>query len=102
MAMSSACCCEALKPGLDGQSMFFTVATQAPRNSRCTAGGRSGEGAKSAPAPNAPTTEARNSVNHDKGRKLAIGVWSSFGPEGLKQQRSFAFCLSEGESRIAH
>src|SRR2546422_5713890 len=37
---SSSCFCSAtLSPGLEGQSMLFSVATQAPRNSRCTAGG---------------------------------------------------------------
>src|SRR5262245_23925241 len=39
MARSSACCCSADNPFLDGQSMLSTVATHTPRNSRGTAGG---------------------------------------------------------------
>ena len=39
MAVSSACCCWVVNPGRDGQSMFFTVAIHAPRNSRGGAGG---------------------------------------------------------------
>ncbi len=36
---NSAFCCSTGKPGLDGQSMLPTVATQAPRNSRKGGGG---------------------------------------------------------------
>ncbi len=37
--MISSCCSFVLSPGLVGQSMLFTVATQAARNSRVGGGG---------------------------------------------------------------
>ena len=39
MARSSDCCSALLSPFCEGQSMFPTVATQAPRNSRTGGGG---------------------------------------------------------------
>ncbi len=39
IAINSACCSHALKPGREGQSMFETVATHTARNSRTTSGG---------------------------------------------------------------
>src|SRR4051812_38827349 len=37
--MNSCCCFSDDKPGFDGQSIFSTVATHTPRNSRATGGG---------------------------------------------------------------
>src|SRR5262249_17930433 len=91
---------EALKPGLEGQSMFFTLAIQAPRNSRCTAGGRSVDGANSAPG--APTTAASISANQDKCLKPAFGVWEFLGVPWLEQPNRVFCCVPEGDSRMAH
>src|SRR4051794_4829765 len=80
-----------LRPGLDGQSMLATVATQAPRNSRGGGGGRTAAGfrqqAAQSPFIEQPDRQPSNTAaeqrvgsarilkaNCQNGRRNAIGI----------------------------
>src|SRR5688572_20605752 len=65
MAMSSACCSHVDSPGRDGQSMFATLATQAPRNSRATGGASTW-----APIPVQGSTPTSNEKARIRSRRL--------------------------------
>src|SRR5450432_2128246 len=60
---SSTFCSATVRPGLDGQSMFATVATHAPRNSRGGDGGVKETGWKFSPAANSSAGSSQRNAN---------------------------------------
>ena len=90
MEINSDICAAVLSPGFDGQSMFATVATQSPRNSRSGRGGT----ARDASYSTAKLDNAAHNKNAGPVQVIFDCIRQKLGPEECRKSFAYANFLA--------